>query len=186
MAHRKVAAISIITVILILSCSAIGFAKDSWRYLKSNVHAYQNSRDIKASYAVWTNPGEGHLLIPVNTKVKMKKWRRGFVLLTQDNKSVYYNVDRRRAKMTGEEYFSNILTSSQKTNLSKFSKLDRKGIAEGKVTNGMTRKGVRIAFGYPSPHATPDIKGTRWIFWKNRFGKTALTFDANNKVINIK
>ena len=57
---------------------ALGASSDSTRYLKCNVHAYDNGRDIKASYANWTNPGEGHLLIPVNTPIEIEKWRKGF------------------------------------------------------------------------------------------------------------
>lgn len=186
MSRYKILTISFVTAALLLLGTTMGFAEEGWRFLKSNVHAYENGRDIKASYAVWTNPGAGHVLIPVNTKVKMKKWRSGFILLPENSEKIYFSVDKRRTKMTGEEYFTNILTSPQKTNLSNFSKLDRKGIKEGKVTVGMTRKAVRIAFGYPSPHATPDIKGPRWIFWKNRFGKTELTFDGNNKVVGIR
>lgn len=158
----------------------------SWRYLQSNVHAYQSMKDIKASYAVYTNPGEGHLVIPVNTKVKMAKWRSGFLLQLADGRNVYYEVHKSRTGMTGSEYFDKILTSNKKTNLSKLSSKDRAGIKAGKVKLGMTRKGVRIAFGYPSPHATPNITANTWVFWKNRFMKTAITFNKSGKVVAIK
>lgn len=186
MSNRKHIAISVATAMVLLFCSTIAFAENGWRYLQSNVHAFQNDRDIKASYAVWTDPGVGHLVIPVNTQVKMKKWRRGFILLTKDGKNIYYDVDKRRTKMTGEEYFTNVLTKNKETDLSSFSKLDKKGIKEGKVQLGMSRKAVRIAYGYPSPHATPDIKGSIWTFWRNKFGRTQLTFDKKNKVVGIR
>lgn len=186
MSTRKSITISVATAIILLFCSTMGFAENGWRYLQSNVHAFQNNRDIKASYAVWTDPGVGHIVIPVNTQVKMKKWRRGFILLTNHGKTIYYDVDKRRTKMTGEEYFTNVLTKNKKIDLSSFSKLDQKGIKEGKVQLGMSRKAVRIAYGYPSPHATPDIKSSIWTFWRNRFGRTQITFDKTNNVIAIR
>ena len=39
-------------------------------FLQNNIHAQQGSRDNKASYANWTNPGTGHFILPVNSAVE--------------------------------------------------------------------------------------------------------------------
>ena len=46
-------------------------------FLQNNIHAQVGSRDTKASYANWTDPGGGHIIIPVNTPVEFGGYRRG-------------------------------------------------------------------------------------------------------------
>ena len=45
-------------------------------FLQNNIHAQAGSRDIKASYANWANPGAGHIIIPVNTPVVFGRYHR--------------------------------------------------------------------------------------------------------------
>jgi hypothetical protein len=42
------------------------------------------------------------------------------------------------------------------------------------------------ALGYPSPHQTPSLEGAVYTYWKNRFGKLIVEFNAEGKVINIR
>lgn len=179
---------------LALLCLTTFAQAGNWRYLRSNVHAYPKMNNLKSSYAVYTSTGDNHIVIPVNTKVQMAEWNssfisgksNGFVLILEYGDNVYFEVDQKRTGRTGAEYYNDILTSPTEIDLSNFSEKDLAGINSGKVTRGMTRQGVRIAFGYPSPHATPYIEGNTWIFWKTRFIKTEITFDEFDKVINIK
>lgn len=57
-------------------------------------------------------------------------------------------------------------------------------ILKGKVEKGMTRKEVTFAFGPPSPHRTPLIEGSTWIYWENQFSSKRVIF-KNDKVIDI-
>ncbi len=185
-AKRRVVVSLFAIFVLVLAGTVSAFAAQEWRYLKSNVHAFQNNKDIKASYAIYTDPGVGHFVVPVNTKVQMKKWRKGFVLVLEDGRNIYFEVHPKRVGMDGPTYYNTILTSDTEVDLSKFSAADRKGITDGKVSVGMTREGVRIAFGFPPPHANPDINAENWIFWRNRFGRTQITFNGADKVSAIK
>ena len=47
-------------------------------FLQNNIHAQSGSSDAKASYANWTDPGSGHIIIPVNTPVKSEDSEEGF------------------------------------------------------------------------------------------------------------
>ena len=70
--------------------------------------------------------------------------------------------------------------------ISKLSKLDKKGIEQGKALLGMSKEGVLFAMGYPPIHANPTIESNNWLYWRNRFGKRAIEFSEQGKVINIR
>ena len=155
-------------------------------YLQNNIHAQRGSRDIKASYANWTDPGNGHIIIPVNTPVSFGRFRRGFAindLNTGD--TIYFEYNHQRMGMSSGQYIS-LITSPQKVNLDDFSDLDRKGIQEGRAYMGMSKKAVRIALGYPATHRTPSLEDDTWIYWRNRFDTLAVEFGIDGKVNNIR
>jgi hypothetical protein len=60
----------------------------------------------------------------------------------------------------------------------------KQAILRGDVQKGMTRKEVTMAYGAPSPHRTPLLEGSTWIYWKNRYTTQRIIF-KNNKVIDI-
>ncbi len=156
-------------------------------YLKVNIHYQDNGKDSKASYANYTNPGAGHMILSVNTPVKIKKWRRkGFIIIDEDtNREIFFEYSEGRMQMSQEEYLDKI-TSASKTDLGRLSDKDRKGIKEGAAGAGMTKDGVMIALGYPATHKTPSPDSNTWIYWTNRFGTIAVTFDDNGIVSGIK
>lgn len=156
------------------------------KYLKNNIHAYDNGRDIKASYANWTDAGTGHLIIPVNTPIEIKKWRKGFCFITKDTgKMVYFEFHKKRMGMSVEDYIG-LITSTEPVSLSSFSEKDLEGISDGKAHVGMTKTGVMTALGYPAAHRTPSLVGNTWIYWKNRFKTLAVEFDRNGIVKEIR
>jgi hypothetical protein len=171
-------------------CAGAGTAQsassDSTKYLKCNIHAFDNGHDIKASYANWTNPGQGHLLIPVNTPIEIKKWRKGFRFITVDTqKKVYFEFHKKRMGMSVEEYIG-LITSPEPVSLSSFSETDLEGISEGKARVGMTKTGVMTALGYPATHRTPSLVQNTWIYWKNRFRTMAVEFDFDGIVKEVR
>jgi hypothetical protein len=145
-------------------------------YLKVNIHYQCNSRDCKASYANYTDPGEGHGILSVNTPVKIEKWRRkGFIIVdTENNKEIYFEYNEPRMQMSQEEYLNKI-TSPVKVSLDNLSDADKKGIKEGRLVVGMSKTGVMMLYGYPATHRTPSLDSNRWIYWTNRF----TTFEVN-------
>jgi hypothetical protein len=164
-------------------------------YLKNNIHIQkQASRKGKtvyrASYANYTDPGAGHIIAPVNTLVTIQTSRsirgKGILITTEDGKKIHFEFNSRNMNgMQPDEYFSYI-TSATPTPIKKLSKLDRKGISEGKAFKGMTKDGVRIALGYPALHRTPSLDESEWVYWKNRFDTKVIEFDSRGTVKAIK
>jgi len=156
-------------------------------YLKNNIHAQRYSRDAKASYSGWVDPGEGHFILPVNTPVKIAIWKKPFVklgfTLTDQNTGevVYFEYKAKNMNMSQEEYIK-LITSETKVSLEGLSKTDQEGIRRGKAKKGMSKDGVRMALGYPATHRTPSLKSNTWIYWTNRYKTIAVEFNQDGKV----
>ncbi len=156
-------------------------------YLKNNIHIQQheNTGEYRGSYANWTNPGKGHLVIPVNTQVSMGHFRSGFSIIIQSTqKSILFEVNEKNVGMGAEQYWR-LITSPEPVKLDKLSEIDRKGIQEGKAYVEMTKEGVRIALGYPAPHKTPSLENNTWYYWTNRLRSIAIEFDEKGKAKSV-
>ena len=155
-------------------------------FLQNNIHAQQGSLDSKASYANWTNPGKGHFILPVNSAVEFGRYRKGLTIKNlTDGRKIYFEYSQKNMGMGAEQYVE-LIASSQKVNLRGLSGVDQKGIEEGKAYPGMTKKGVRIALGYPASHKTPSLAASTWIYWQNRWNSMAVDFGKSGKVIAIR
>lgn len=161
-------------------------------YTKYNIHvqdkmARNGEHVYNASYANYTNPGAGHVIIPAGTEITvLKKKSKGFSFrVEKDKKIVDFDFHEPRMGMSVEQYLEKI-TSPKPVSWNRLSKLDKKGIAEGKAFLGMTRDGVMAALGYPATHRTPSPDSPTWVYWTNRFGTIAVNFDAQGKVGSIK
>ena len=159
-------------------------------YLQNNIHGYtrvsRGKTEYLASYANYVQPDTGHFFVPVNTAVSAGKWRGGFTLTRQDDGQLIY-FEYRSGNMGGmsvEEYL-NIITGPKQVDLKGLSASDRKGIKEGRVSNGMTKKGVQIAWGYPARHKTPSLEDNVWTYWRNRWVMKAVTF-SGGKVTSVR
>jgi hypothetical protein len=163
-------------------------------YLKNNIHVQKKlSRKgvavYNASYANYTSPGGGHIIIPVNTPVTVREpWRaegREILLTTQaDGKDIHLAFNARNMRMQRNEYIR-LITSPNRISLEGLSEIDRQGIAEGKPYEGMTKEGIRIALGYPAVHRTPSLDVNTWVYWKNRWTTMVIQFDPNGNVTSI-
>jgi len=166
-------------------------AGDRIVYNKYNIHV-QDQIDRKgnhhyaASYANYTDPGAGHMIIPAGTPlIVKKKSRKEIVFLTQkDNLRIEFEYHEPRMGMSVDKYLE-LITSSEPTSLSKFSGADLKGIEGGKAQVGMTKEGILTALGYPAAHRTPSLDAGTWIYWTNRFGTLSVDFDAKGKVTKV-
>jgi hypothetical protein len=159
-------------------------------YLQNNIHGYSKAArggktEYIASYANYVQPDSGHFFVPLNTAVSVGKYRGGFTLTRLDNGQLIY-FEYRSGNMGGmsvEEYL-NLITGPQKAYLKGLSATDRKGIKEGRVLSGMTKKGVRMAWGYPARHKTPSLEDNVWTYWRNRWVMKYVTF-SNGKVTKV-
>ncbi len=67
---------------------------------------------------------------------------------------------------------------SQCPDISGLSEEDQAGIKAGRVSPGMTRKGVLLALGYPPDHVN-SLDGAVWKYWKNRFATFDVLFEGD-------
>jgi len=65
------------------------------------------------------------------------------------------------------------------------SEVDQAGIKTGRASEGMTRRGIIIAMGYPPPHVTPNLDMDQWMYWMNRFNRDAVMFGEDGTVESI-
>jgi hypothetical protein len=154
-------------------------------YLRSNIHVQQheNSGEYRGSYSNWTDPGKGHVIIPVNTLVSKGDLKRGFAIIIQSTqKPIIFEVDEKATGMSDDQYWR-LITSPEPVVLDRLSQIDRKGIQDGKAYMGMTKEGVRIALGYPAPHRTTSLENNTWHYWTNRYKSIAIEFDGTGKVV---
>jgi len=179
-------------LVAIVFCVPSAHATAKSVFTRYNIHVQEKTsrngdHSYNASYANYTNPGAGHLIIPAGTKVTiLQKNSRGFCFrVEKDNKVVNFDFHESRMKMHIGEYLD-LITSPEPVSLSHFSAVDRKGIAEGQAIAGMSREGVMAALGYPATHRTPSLDASTWVYWTNRFGTIAVKFNAQGKVESIK
>ncbi len=157
-------------------------------YLKNNVHTQsKDNKEYRANYENWTNPGSGHVIFPVNTPVEVQFARFGFYLTdTRTGRKIDYEYnDNGMGGMSAEEYVK-LITAREPVSLKGMSDTDRRGITDGKAYIGMSKDGVRTALGYPAVNRTPSLSSNTWVFAKNRWTSTAITFDDKGRVRTIK
>jgi hypothetical protein len=46
-------------------------------------------------------------------------------------------------------------------------------------------QGVIFALGYPPRHVNPDLDAVTWTYWKSRFHRMIVTFDASGVVTGV-
>ncbi len=177
-------------VFLVLPATSLQAAEGKVLYNRFNIHA-QADRDglLKASYANYTDPGDGHVIIPPNTKLIIKPWKRffkdyGFKFELPDGRKGVFEVHVKRLGMSTADYLK-LIMSDKPVSLKELTSLDRKGVKQGKALVGMTKKGVMTALGYPSPHATPSLKDNTWKYWRNRFRTMDVEFNGKGRVSRI-
>jgi hypothetical protein len=171
--------------------SPTAFAASQSVFTRYNIHVQERFKRsgepvYKASYANYTNPGEGHLIVQAGTKITvLKKNRKGFQFQVEsDKKVVAFEFHEQRMKMSVDEYIA-LITSVKPVSFGRLSKVDNKGRSKGKIFVGMSREGVLTAFGYPATHRTPSLDSETWIFWSNRFRTVGVHFNEKGKVESI-
>jgi len=156
-------------------------------FLKNNIHTQQRSDKYSGSYANWTEPAFGHVIIPVNTVVGIEYVGDRYFFISDKNtgKKIEVEYNDKNMGMNIQEYLK-LITAREPVSLRSFSDIDREGIADGKAYLGMSKEGVRVALGYPARHRTASLDSNTWIYWRGRFGTRAIDFDNLGKVERIR
>lgn len=190
MVRTAKAGFSFLSCLIILMCvgcsSPGGKTPEGSLYTRYNLHYVEQKGNNVGSYANFTDY-EGHDFLPYNSKVEIKKWKRGYRITAVESDTVilFDYKKTNMAGMPGSEYLDLIL-SSVPVSYSGLSAEDQQGIEQGKAMKGMTKQGVMIALGYPAKHRTPSLDSNSWAYWRGRFGEPRLVeFDENGKVVAI-
>ena len=86
-----------------------------------------------------------------------------------------------------EDYLKRFLTTKNREQLSagiKPAVLDK--VSKGLVDEGMTRKEVLLAYGYPVVHRTPSLKDDTWIYWIKPLVTTRVVFKGDIVIAILK
>jgi len=86
---------------------------------------------------------------------------------------------------TAEDYKNLMITTKTFEKLTEgMNESDIDAIKRGRVVNGMSKKAVLVAYGYPPEHRTSSLESNTWIYWRNQFGTFRVCFDENDKTIS--
>lgn len=53
----------------------------------------------------------------------------------------------------------------------------------GTIVNGMSKKAVLVAYGYPPEHRTASTFSNYWIYWRNKFRTFRVCFDKHDRTV---
>jgi hypothetical protein len=151
--------------------------------LLSNLHPDNNKRLL---YTLnYQQPG----LMKVCEEIKVVKVKRKSMKF--DYRGTRYEIAYEGyTKEAGKSFQSALRTyfgeKCDRAKIETLSDIDKEGIESGIPKLGMSKDGILFAMGRPPIHATPWLKDDYWLYWRNRFGKQGIRFDAEGKVIEIK
>lgn len=66
-----------------------------------------------------------------------------------------------------------------------FSSVEKKGVEEGTIKKGMSRKAVLISYGHPPRHRTRSLDLNTWSYWNNRLFRMEVRFGNDGRVKEI-
>ncbi len=188
---RRISVLFLLVSFLVGGFVINAYADSKVMYNKYNIHAQADKKGLlKSSYANYTDPGDGHVIVPPNTKLTIKPWKRffknyGFYYELPDGRRGVFEVHEKRLGMSVDDY-EELILSPKPVSLKGFSAIDLKGIKKGKAYKGMTKKGVMTALGYPASHETPSLEDNQWKYWRNRFRTVVVEFNSKGKVVNVR
>jgi hypothetical protein len=147
-------------------------------YLKHNLH-YRTRR--RGSYKVanidhYLTAGNG-IFLPYNTKVSIGRDKEGFKLkIVKTGDVILVHAPKRYLGLTTLEEYLDLILSPEPMDYTDLPEIDKKGILSGQPREGMSKKGIMIALGYPAPAFTQSLEADIWHYWNNRFSKCEVYF----------
>ncbi|MBT8351728.1 MAG: SHOCT domain-containing protein [Deltaproteobacteria bacterium] len=83
---------------------------------------------------------------------------------------------------TIKDYKNNMFTAKNFEELTAgLTQQEKTAIKTGVIQNGMSKKAVLISYGPPPEHATPNLNGNVWLYWKNKRKTEKILFNSKNR-----
>jgi hypothetical protein len=177
---KKTLALVILAGILALNAFAgdeLPAVKDKSFYTKVNIH-YEAPRKILS-----TNYLKGTLL-PVGTKVKIVDINdRQVVFVNASNVTFAVTLVPKHTLVNMAGLFDRLFSETDPLAASgvfgTFTPTEKFNIKKGTVIDGMRKKAVLMAYGYPPESSTPSLDDSTWTYWVARISRTTLHFDGD-------
>ena len=147
-------------------------------YTKFNSHYYVKPETMKKFAGIQNfTKFPGHGIMPYNSQVSVSTTGQYFVL-TEQQTGDSINVECKKKYMGGYSLaqYLDLILSDTPVSYPDLSDVDKKGISLGQPFKGMTKKGVKIALGYPLPSGTPSESSNTWEYWKGKLGHYPVNF----------
>ena len=152
---------------------------------------------IYTNYNIWyEDPGsvsslnyQKGKLLPFGTEIEIVEADgKSFTFREKDNRLKFYiSYNESWMMVPIEDYLKRLLTTKDRQELAagvRPSVLEK--ISKGIVEEGMTRKEVLLAYGYPVVHRTPSLKDDTWIYWQEPLMTTRVIFKGDNVIAILK
>ncbi len=76
-----------------------------------------------------------------------------------------------------------VTSKSFKQLTSGMNKKELAAIEQGTVTEGIRKKAVVMAYGYPPEHVTTSLNADRWNYWLTRHRQVSICFDEDERML---
>ena len=149
-----------------------------------SIYYSQVSLQYEKGRHLTTNYRKGNLL-PINSQVILQDMGGKTIeleVLPAHTKLSIVNVQKHTGDTTAQIFAK--LFAKNKVDLSMFSNLEREKILAGQVAEGMRKKAVIAAIGYPPITETPSLLANKWTYWSSRFNRFNVYFE-NDRVKRI-
>jgi len=179
-------------VVSVFACAgAPAIAKDSAGGIKKGdqLQTLANLHPDVSRHLLYTINYQLSSIIPVCSSVKVtsvSSSRMSFEYAGQGYTMQYDNFTKGAGVSFQQALAAYFGPACDKAKMDKLGSEDQDGIRSGRPHTGMTREGVIFALGRPPFHANPSLDVSSWMYWRNRYGKMEIEFDASGKVINIR
>jgi hypothetical protein len=174
-------------------------------FISFNLSSYagESKKPLYTAYNIWKYDSEPYMycinykstneIIPAGTLVynarvhvnddsKLVSKSIKFRLVATDEKIRIRFRKRWHPGKSIEDYFNKMFTTVSFIELTKdFSDKEIDAIKKGKIVNGMSKRAVITAFGYPPEHKTQSLENDQWIYWITTVGKKVICFDNDNR-----
>ena len=187
MQKKAIALIGFLGIFLLsgttLAADAASMVNAPGIYTLTNLHPDLENRRLYS-----TNYQQTYLM-PVCTEVEITKLSKKKMLFRDKKTGVEYEyLWHKKSTPSGlnahiEKHFG---TECPQSEIDSMSKIDQDGIKSGQPAMGMTRRGIILAMGYPPEHVTPMLDQNLWMYWRNKFARRSVRFDADGKVDEIR